>query len=108
MKCSAACVGFRTELNTEQLEQSRSPGRRQSKRTASGVALEPCKLQQAIENGSANHALEVIATFGPVEARLAENSWPRARRQVGTERTEEALARRRELAAFLGEHNVPQ
>src|SRR5262245_60931349 len=92
------------EFDTEHIEQSRSPHRRQSERAASGVALEPCKLQQAIEDGGANQALEVIAAFGTVEARLAENSRPRARRQVGTEHAEELFPRARELAAFVGEY----
>jgi hypothetical protein len=107
MKCSAACVGFPTELDTEQLGQSRSAGRRQPERTTPRHALEPCEFQQAVENGGSDQALEVTATLGPVETRLAENSRPRTRREVGTEHAEELFARTRELAAFIGEHDLP-
>ena len=48
----------------------------------------------------------MITTLAPVETRLAENS-PSPRPQINAERGKEALARRRNLAAFIGEYDVP-
>ena len=48
----------------------------------------------------------MIATLAPVETRLAENP-PGPRHQIPAELTEETLARRRDLAAFIGKHDVP-
>ncbi len=47
-------------------------------------------------------SLEVITTLAPVETRLAENP-PSPRSQINAECGEEALARRRDLPAFVGE-----
>jgi len=48
----------------------------------------------------------VITTLAPVETRLAENP-PSPRPQINPERGKETLARRRDLTAFIGEHDVP-
>jgi hypothetical protein len=48
----------------------------------------------------------VITTLTPVETGLAENP-PGPRPQIGAERGKEALARRRDLTAFIGEYDVP-
>jgi hypothetical protein len=48
----------------------------------------------------------VITTLAPVGTRLAEGpSSPR--RQINAERAKDTLARRRDLSAFIGEHDVP-
>ena len=59
-----------------------------------------------MQNRSADESLEVITALGPVEARLAEYP-PSPRPQIGTERSKEARARSRDLAAFIGERDVP-
>src|ERR1700733_14063819 len=48
----------------------------------------------------------MITALAPVETRLAENP-PRPRRQISAERGKETPARRRDLTAFIGEHDVP-
>jgi hypothetical protein len=48
----------------------------------------------------------VITTLAPVETRLAENP-PSPRPQISAERGKETPARRRDLTAFIGEHDVP-
>jgi hypothetical protein len=48
----------------------------------------------------------VISTFAPVETRLAEYP-PGPRPQISAERRKEALARRRDLTALIGENDVP-
>jgi hypothetical protein len=48
----------------------------------------------------------VITTLTPVETRLAKNP-PSPRFQISAECGKETLARRRDLAAFLGEYDVP-
>src|SRR6266705_478560 len=59
-----------------------------------------------IQNPSSDESLEVITTLAPVETRLAENpQCPRP--QINAERGKKALARRRDLTAFIGEYDVP-
>jgi hypothetical protein len=48
----------------------------------------------------------VITTLAPVETRLAENP-PSPSRQINTERRKETRARSRDLAAFIGEYDMP-
>src|SRR5258706_15476479 len=48
----------------------------------------------------------MIATFAPVETRLAEDP-PSPRPQISAERGKETAARRRALPAFIGEYDVP-
>jgi hypothetical protein len=48
----------------------------------------------------------VITTLAPIETRLAKNP-PSPRPQISAERGKETLARRRDLAAFIGEYDVP-
>src|SRR5436190_14538300 len=59
-----------------------------------------------MQNPSSDESLEVITTLAPVETRLAENP-PSPRPQINPERGKETLARRRDLTAFIGEHDVP-
>jgi len=59
-----------------------------------------------MQNPSADEALDVITALCPVETRLTENP-PRPRPQIDAERGEKALARRRDLAALVGEYDVP-
>jgi hypothetical protein len=47
----------------------------------------------------------VVTTLAPVETRLAENP-PNPRPQVNAERGKKAPTRRRDLTAFIGEHDV--
>src|SRR6516164_2080782 len=63
-------------------------------------------IRAAIDDPGSDQSLEVIATLAPVETRLAENP-PSSRSQINAERGEEALARRRDLPAFVGEYDVP-
>jgi hypothetical protein len=67
--------------------------------------FEPSELQQTIQNPGSDESLEVITTLAPVETRLAENP-PSPRSQIGAERGQETLARRRDLTAFIGEYDV--
>jgi hypothetical protein len=48
----------------------------------------------------------VITTLAPVETRLTEHP-PGPRLQINTELGKETLARRRDLTAFIGKHDVP-
>ncbi|MGB6536623.1 MAG: hypothetical protein WBF58_11755, partial [Xanthobacteraceae bacterium] len=48
----------------------------------------------------------MITTLAPVETRLAENS-PRPLPQISAERGKEMPTRRRDLTAFISEHDVP-
>ena len=48
----------------------------------------------------------MITTLAPVETRLAENP-PSPRPQINAEREKETPARRRDLATFIGEHDMP-
>jgi len=48
----------------------------------------------------------MITTLAPVETRLAKHS-PGPRLQINAELGKEALARRRDLTAFTGKHDVP-
>src|SRR6202171_4073986 len=59
-----------------------------------------------MQNPSSDESLEVITTLAPVETRLAENP-PGPRPQINPERGKETPARRQDLTAFIGEHNVP-
>src|SRR5256714_15367227 len=59
-----------------------------------------------MQNPSSDESLEVIMTLAPVETRLAENP-PSPRPQISAERGKETPARRRDLTAFIGEHDVP-
>src|SRR5215475_13603556 len=66
----------------------------------------PAKGLSRIQNPSSDESLQVITTLAPVETRLAENP-PSPRPQINAERGKEAPARRRDLTAFIGEHDVP-
>src|SRR5438132_13864460 len=59
-----------------------------------------------MQNPSSDESLEVITTLAPVETRLAENP-PSPRPQISAERGKEMPTRRRDLTAFIGEHDVP-
>lgn len=59
-----------------------------------------------MQNPSSDESLDVITTLAPIETRLAENP-PSSRPQISAERGKETLARRRDLTAFIGEHDVP-
>src|SRR3981189_4018956 len=59
-----------------------------------------------MQNPSSDESLEVKTTLAPVETRLAENP-PSPRPQISAERGKETPARRRDLTAFIGEHDVP-
>jgi hypothetical protein len=58
-----------------------------------------------VQNPSSDESLEVITTLALVETRLAENS-PSPRPQISAERGKEMPTRRRDLTAFIGEHDV--
>ena len=75
-------------------------------RSATRHAFEPSELQETIQNSSSDESLDVITALAPIEARLAENS-PRPRPQISAERGQETRTRRRDLAAFVGKHDVP-
>ena len=94
------------DLDLEALGEARSSGRRYLERAAARYMLEPCELEQTIQNPCPDDSLEVIATLAPIEARLAEDA-PAPRHQVNAERGKETLARGRDLAAVIGEHDVP-
>src|SRR5262249_44216555 len=90
----------------EDFRQTRPSRRRQSEGTTARHTFEPPQLQKTMQNHSADESLEVITALCPVEARLAEYP-PRPRLQIGAERGKEARARSRDLAALVGERDVP-
>src|SRR5215475_9941843 len=90
----------------EDFGQARPSRRRQLECTAARHTFEPSELQQTTQNPSSDEPLEVITTLAPVETRLAENP-PSPRPQINAERGKKAPARRRDLTAFIGEHDVP-
>ena len=94
------------DLDLEDFGQARPSGRRQLECTAARQTFEPSELQETIQNPSSDESLEVITTLAPVETRLAKNP-PSPRPQVSAERGKETLARRRDLAAIIGEYDVP-
>lgn len=95
------------ELDMEDFRQACFSRRCESQRAAPRNSLDPSKLQKTAQNGSANEALEVITTLGPVETGLTEHPpGTLSRPQVGAQRAQETLARGRQFASVIGQHDM--
>ncbi len=97
---------FIVDFDLECFGQARPSRRRQSECAVARHRFEPSELQQAIQNPGTDESFDVITALAPVETRLAEHP-PSPRRQINAERRQETRARRRDLAAFIGEDDVP-
>src|SRR5262245_25915892 len=103
---STRCRILVVDPDLEDFGQARPSSRRQLECTGARHTFEPSELHETIQNPSSDESLEMITALAPVETRLAENP-PGSRPQINAERGKETLARRRDLTAFIGEHDVP-